>query len=308
MIMRYEYLKHYPNVFLKMTGLRINEFGVLVDDLLPQFVQTEYERLSRPNRQREMGGGRNAELAGRDQVLLTVLWLRVYPTHEVLGYLFGVSDSTVSRIIQRVLPLLEQAGRDTMRMPDPGRKRRRSLDELLRDTPDLAVVIDSFEQKVQRPKNPDERDGFYSGKKKTHTLKNQVAVDEQTGAIVDISESVAGPIADINLLEQSGLMKRLPDGVGGIGDLAYVGIDKLHPQALGASPRRKPRGKPRPPEDVAYNTAFSRRRIIVENTIGRLRRYQCLTQTDRQHRKQHTARVCAVAGLVNRQLACRMPV
>jgi hypothetical protein len=306
--MRYEYLKHYPNVFLKMTGLRINEFGVLVDDLLPQFVQTEYERLSRPNRQREMGGGRNAELAGRDQVLLTVLWLRVYPTHEVLGYLFGVSDSTVSRIIQRVLPLLEQAGRDTMRMPDPGRKRRRSLDELLRDTPDLAVVIDSFEQKVQRPKNPDERDGFYSGKKKTHTLKNQVAVDEQTGAIVDISESVAGPIADINLLEQSGLMKRLPDGVGGIGDLAYVGIDKLHPQALGASPRRKPRGKPRPPEDVAYNTAFSRRRIIVENTIGRLRRYQCLTQTDRQHRKQHTARVCAVAGLVNRQLACRMPV
>jgi hypothetical protein len=306
--MRYEYLKHYPNVFLKMTGLRINEFGVLVDDLLPQFVQTEYERLSRPNRQREMGGGRNAELAGRDQVLLTVLWLRVYPTHEVLGYLFGVSDSTVSRIIQRVLPLLEQAGRDTMRMPDPGRKRRRSLDELLRDTPDLAVVIDSFEQKVQRPKNPDERDGFYSGKKKTHTLKNQVAVDEQTGAIVDISESVAGPIADINLLEQSGLMKRLPDGVGGIGDLAYVGIDKLHPQALGARPRRKPRGKPRPPEDVAYNTAFSRRRIIVENTIGRLRRYQCLTQTDRQHRKQHTARVCAVAGLVNRQLACRMPV
>lgn len=308
MIMRYEHLKHYPNVFLKMTGLRINEFGVLVDDLLPQFVQTEYERLSRPNRQREMGGGRNAELAGRDQVLLTVLWLRVYPTHEVLGYLFGVSDSTVSRIIQRVLPLLEQAGRDTMRMPDPGRKRRRSLDELLRDTPDLAVVIDSFEQKVQRPKNPDERDGFYSGKKKTHTLKNQVAVDEQTGAIVDISESVAGPIADINLLEQSGLMKRLPDGVGGIGDLAYVGIDKLHPQALGASPRRKPRGKPRPPEDVAYNTAFSRRRIIVENTIGRLRRYQCLTQTDRQHRKHHTARVCAVAGLVNRQLACRMPV
>ena len=102
-------------------------------------------------------------------------------------------------------------------------------------------------------------------------------------------------------------MKRLPDGVGGIGDLAYVGIEKLHPQGLGASPRRKPRGKPRPPEDVAYNTAFSCRRIIVENTIGRLRRYQTLTQTDRQHRQNHAVRVRAVSGLVNRQLAHRMP-
>lgn len=236
-----------------------------------------------------------------------MVWLRVYPTHEVLGYLFGISDSTVSRIIQRVLPLLEQAGRDTMRMPDPGRKRRRSLDELLHDTPELAVVIDTFEQKIQRPKDPNERDTFYSGKKKTHTLKSQIAVDEDTGAVVDVSDSVPGPTADIKVLEQSGLLKRLPEGVGGIGDLAYMGIDKLHPQGLGAAPRRKPRGQPRPPEDVAYNSAFSRRRIIVENTIGRFRRFLSLTQTDRQHRQNHSARVRAVAGLVNRQLAHRMP-
>lgn len=305
--MRYIHLKQHPNVLLKMTGLRINEFDMLVDDLLPELADAEYDRLNRVDRQREMGGGRNPKLDGRDQLLLTVVWLRVYPTHEVLGYLFGVSDSTVSRIINRVLPVLEQAGRDGMRMPDPGRKRRRSLDQLLHDTPDLAVVIDSFEQKVQRPKDPDERDEFYSGKKKTHTLKNQVAVDEETGTVVDVSESVPGPTADINLLKQSRLMERLPEGVGGIGDLAYVGIDKLHPQGLGGSPRRKPPGQPRPPNDVAYNTAFSRRRIIVENTIGRLRRYQSLTQTDRQHRQNHGARVSAVAGLVNRQLTHRLP-
>jgi hypothetical protein len=305
--MRYEHLKWHKTVFLKMTGLRIGEFDTLVDELLPDFVEAEQARLSRPNRQRQIGGGRDAKLAGRDQLLLTIVWLRVYPTHEVLGYLFGVSDSTVSRLIARVLPILEQSGRDTMRMPDPGRKRRRSLDALLSETPELAVVIDSFEQKVQRPKDPDDRDGFYSGKKKTHTLKSQVAVDEDSGAIVDVSDSVPGPTADITLLEQSGLMKRLPEGVGGIGDLAYVGIENLHPKGLAASPRRKPRGKPRPPEDVTYNTAFSRRRIIVENTIGRLRRYQSLNQTDRQHRQNHAARVRAVAGLVNRQLAHRMP-
>jgi hypothetical protein len=73
-------------------------------------------------------------------------------------------------------------------------------------------------------------------------------IDEDSGAIVDISESVQGPTADINRLEQSGLMEKLPENIGGIGDLAYVSLYKLHPQGLGASPRRKPHRKPRPPE------------------------------------------------------------
>ena len=169
--MRYPYLTQYPAVFLKMTGLQVAEFDALVREVLPTFVASEMQRLQRPNRRRAVGGGRTPELDGGDQLLLTVVWLRGYPTHEGLGYLFAVSDSTVSRIIQRVLPLLEQAGRATMRMPDPGRKRRRSLDDLLSETPEFAAVIDSFEQQVQRPKDPHERDGFYSGKKRPTPLR-----------------------------------------------------------------------------------------------------------------------------------------
>jgi DDE superfamily endonuclease/Helix-turn-helix of DDE superfamily endonuclease len=306
MIMRYRTLSQHPAVFLKMTGLRRGEFDQLVADVLPRFLEAERKRLERPDRRRALGGGRHSALNERDQLLLTVVWLRQYPTHEVLGYLFGVHPPTVGRYLEHVLPLLEQAGRDTMRMPDPGRKRRRSLDRLLADTPELAVVIDSFEQKIQRPKDKTKRDAYYSGKKKTHTLKSQVAVDEETGAIADVSESVPGPTADLKLLEQSRLLERLPEGVGGLGDSAYQGIAKLHP--LCASPRKKPWGKdkPRPPEDIRYNHAFSCRRIVVENTINRLRRYQCLTQTDRQHRQNHSPRVSAVAGLVNRQLTHRM--
>jgi hypothetical protein len=307
MIMRYGSLSQHPTVFLKMTGLRRSEFDQLVTDMRPRFREAERKRLERADGKREPGGGRQTALNERDQLLLTVVWLRQYPIHEVLGYLFGVQPPTVGRYLAHWLPLLEQAGRDTMRMPDPGRKRRRGLDSLLADTPELAVVIDSFEQKIQRPKDKAKRDSYYSGKKKTHTLKSQVAVDENTGAIVDVSESVPGPTADLKLLEQSRLLERLPKGVGGLADSAYQGIAKLHP--LCASPRKKPWGKnkPRPPEDILYNHAFSCRRIVVENSINRLRRYQCLTQTDRQHRKNHTSRVCAVAGLVNRQLAYRMP-
>ncbi len=302
--MRYAHLSQYPNVFLAMTGLRVAEYDAWLREVLPLYRQAEQARLARPNRQREPGGGRDATLAERDQILLTVVWLRQYPVHAVLAYLFGTSSPAVSRYLAHGLPVLEQAGKDTMRMPDPGRKRRRSLDALLKDIPELVVVIDSFEQKVQRPADRAARDALYSGKKKTHTLKSQVTVDEATGEIVDVSDSVPGPRADVKLAEQSRVLERLPDGVGAVADCGYQGIHDLHPLAY--SPRKKPRGKDRPVEDVAYNTALARRRIIVENTLNRARRYQSITQADRDHRRHHAARVRAVAGLVNLQLRSRL--
>ena len=302
--MKYVHLSQYPKVFKSMTGLQVAEYDEWLESVLPVYRQAEQTRLERADRQRALGGGRDASLSESDQILLTVIWLRQYPVHEVLAYLFGVSAAAVSRYLAHVLPVLEQAGKDTMRMPDPGRQRRRQLDALLKEIPELVVVIDSFEQKVQRPAEPTTRDALYSGKKKMHTLKSQVTVNEDTGEIVDVSDSVPGPCADVKLIEQSGVLRRLPEGVGGIGDCGYQGIHDLHPLAF--SPRKKPRGKPRPADDIAYNTAFSRRRIIVENTLNRARRYQCLTHTDREHRRHHATRVRAVAGLVNHQIRSRL--
>src|SRR5262249_61098600 len=128
---------------------------------------------------------------------------RQHPTSEVLGFLFPVSDSPASRILGRLVPLLEASGKDTMRIPDPGRKHRKELDALLKETPELAVIIDTFEQRVQRCKDRKQADAHFSGKKKQHTLKPQVAVDEHDGTVCDVSESVVGPTADLTLLKQS---------------------------------------------------------------------------------------------------------
>jgi len=306
MILRYGSVSRHPGVFAAMTGLRVAEFDALAADLLPAHQAAEQARRDRPGRRRAIGAGHPFALPPRDHLLLAVVWLRQYPTYEVLGYLFGVSDTTVWRTVRGWLPLLEAAGRATMRRPDPGRGRRRDLEALLADTPALAVLVDTFEQRVQRPRERAAADGYYSGKKKQHTLKSQLAVDERTGQIVDVADSVPGPTADITLLKESRLLERLPDGVGALGDLAYVGIAAAHPQGLGATPRRKPRGRDRPAEDIAYNQAFARRRIAVEHTIGRVRRYQALSQMDRHHRHGHTGRVRAVAGLANRQISHRL--
>ena len=300
MIARLDNLQKHPSVFRHLTGITVAVFDALAARVVPAVEAAHRQTLDRPDRQRAIGGGDDFDLPVLDQVLLTIVWLRQYPTQEVLGFLFGVSDSTAKRAVDRCLPVLEQAGQETMRWPDPGRGRRKKLPALLAETPGLAVVIDTFEQRTQRPQR--RQRAYYSGKKKAHTLKSQVAVDEESGRIVDVSDSVPGPWADLKLLKKSRLLKRLPKGVGGIGDLAYVGIGELHPEGLGASPRRKPRGRERPPADRRYNRAFSRRRIIVEHGIGRLRRFGAVSQVNRHRRRGHAMRVLAIAGLVNRML------
>jgi hypothetical protein len=300
MILRREHLGKYPSVFRSMTGLTVEAFDRLLPELLQAFHADRRRRLDRPGRRRAIGGGDDFDLPVADQLLLTVVWLRQYPTQECLGYLFGVSDSTALRAVRRCLPLLEAAGKDTMRLPDPGRGKRRDLPALLKGTPELAVIVDTFEQRTQRPQR--RQRAYYSGKKKAHTLKSQVAIDED-GRVVDVGASRPGPWADLKVLRRSGLAGRLARaGVGVLGDLAYVGVDGLVGGLRGATPRRKPRGQGRPPEDRRYNRAFARRRIKVEHAIGRLRRFQALAQVNRHGRRGHEGRVRAVAGLVNRML------
>jgi hypothetical protein len=185
-------------------------------------------------------------LAAVEQLLVAVIWLRTYPAQLVLGFLFGVSGVTAGRLLGRWVPVLGQAGRTTMRLPDPGKKRHRTLDALLADTPELAVIIETFEQPVRRPQTRAEADGYYSGKMKRHTLKSQVAIDKHTGTIADVAVSVPGPTAYPTVLKDSGLMQRSPGGVGGLGDLAHIGLVPLHPAGLAATPRRKPRNQPPP--------------------------------------------------------------
>jgi DDE superfamily endonuclease len=298
MIARLDNLRKHPVVFGHLTGLTVAVFDELAARVVPAVEAAHRNKLDRPDRRRAVGGGDHFDLTTADQLLLTVIWLRQYPTNEVLGFLFGVSDSTASRVRTRCVPLLERAGKDTMRMPDPGAPHRRRLPALLKDTPGLAVVIDSFERRTRRPKR--RQRAYDSGKKKAHTLKSQVAVDEHSGRFVDVSDSVPGRWADIGLPRRSRPPRRSPAGVGGIGDLGYTGIRDLHPS--GACPRRKPRGQPRPPEDVRYNRAFSRRRIVVEHGPARLRRFRAVTDVNRHRREGHAARVRACAGLVNRML------
>lgn len=301
MIGRAVWLTPHPAVFRALTGISVAAYRQIAEEVAGPYAAAEQRRLARPDRQRAGGGGRRFTLALADQVLLTIVWLRQYPTFPVLGDLFGLDDRPAARLVARVLPRLEAAGRDGLRLPDPGPYRRRDRPQLLQNTPGVLLLVDTFAPRVPRPADPAEQRAWYSGKKQAHTIKSQVTVEEETGRIVDVAESVPGPTAAITTLKESGWSARVPPDAGLLGDAASQGLGPL--RAAGSSPRKKPKGQPRPEEDRADHREIARRRVKAEHTIGRLRRFEALTARDRQHRAGHTARVRAVAGLVHRQRA-----
>jgi hypothetical protein len=140
MIMRYQILRQFPEVFVKLTGLGLREFEQLLAEVTPRYHEAQRRRRARPDRQRAIGGGDHMDLNVADQLLLTLIYRHHYPRQEVMGHFFDISQPTVWRCIDRMTPILEQVQCASVQ-PDPGRKQRQTMGELLDNIPELIGVI-----------------------------------------------------------------------------------------------------------------------------------------------------------------------
>jgi hypothetical protein len=61
---------------------------------------------------------------------------------------------------------------------------------------EFELVVDSYEQPRQRPKDYKEQKKYYSGKQKRHTLKNQIVVMPSGQEIVDVVVGKTGATVD----------------------------------------------------------------------------------------------------------------
>ena len=129
---------------------------------------------------------------------MTLLWLRVYPTYEVLGFFFGLHKRNAQLNILAALTVLDALSDFPFDRPGPDKKKARTAAEVMAAFPAVRVLIDAKEQRINKPQGEERQKPYYSGKKKTHTIKTQVVVNTR-GQIEAISASnsfsVPGPCA-----------------------------------------------------------------------------------------------------------------
>lgn len=299
-------LRSRPARFCSLTGLSLEQFDQLLLEVTPRYAAAEARRLSRPNRQRRIGAGRKFSRPPSERLLLVLVWLRVYAPYEVLGALFEVDKGTVCHWLQAWLPLLRETTAVDLQWPDPDRPKRDFAD-LLRDFPAVEAIIDATEQRIRRPKDPQgtppEARGttqrpYYSGKKRAHVLKTQVAMTLD-GYLGEVSETVAGSVNDLTLLRQSATLDRVRGGT--MLDSGYQGIQKDRPEQLLYQAHRASRGHPLTPEQKAENRRLGRYRVRIEHALARLKIYQVLAAVYRHGREIYHDVFCVVAALTNRR-------
>ena len=107
----YERLSKRPQAAPNLIGMNKSEF----DKLFAEFEVAHAERLaglqvtrrkSKP-RQRSVGAGRKHRSALRDRLLMTLFWLRVYTTYEVMGFFYDLNKTNIEDNMKDVLATLE---------------------------------------------------------------------------------------------------------------------------------------------------------------------------------------------------------
>ncbi len=131
------------------------------------------------------------------------------------------------------------------------------------------------EQQIPRPVDKNRRKIFYSGKKKRHTIKNQITVNNR-GYILHKVGYKKGRKHDYDVYKKN--HPDIPKQVIIVVDLGYLGVETDFPEQLSALPYKKKRNQFLSDDEKEYNKNHSKKRIIVEHTISRLKKYRIMSE------------------------------
>lgn len=265
----YNKLIRKPRVFKRLTGVSVNQFEHMTHKLEPFWS----ERRSNFDK-----GGRKHKLDGvKNHLLAMLIYYRTYITYEFLGFLFGVDETTVLRAVARI----EKIAIKVLHI---------KKDKQISKEETELLIIDATEQQIQRPKKGQK--GYYSGKKKKHTVKTQVIVSKK-GKILSISKTHKGKKHDYNIYKK----KPIRNDIDKIFDSGYQGVQNDDSKAK--IPKKKPKGGKLTDEEKKANRKLSKVRIIVENIIGDIKTFKIFSEVYRNRRKNYNLRMNIVAGIVN---------
>jgi hypothetical protein len=299
-LLSYDRLSKKPLLFRCFTGLTVEEFdGIYNKEISKRYCKHEAQRLAkRKERERSMGAGRPFKLDVKNRFLMLLVYYRLYITYTLAGFLFDLDQSSICRDIQKIEPLIRQC------IPIPQKvyrvsKRLQTPEDVEKHFPGFIAFIDCTEQQIPRPENRGRRRMYFSGKKKRHTVKTQIMVNNR-GIIIHKTGHKRGRRHDYHIYKKDHPVT--PNQVVNVFDLGYIGVGKDFPDLKSSLPNRKRGCQNLSREEKEYNQSHARERIVIEHTICLLKKYRIMGDIFRNSLKKYDKVSHIVSGLVNYRL------
>lgn len=301
-MLSFNLLKGKPKVFKSLTGHSLDEFYQILDSFDKAYDDFILEKRAFLERKRAVGGGRKAVLSTtEDRLLFILFYFKIYPIQEVMGFFFSMGQAQANEWIHRLSPVLQKALGYELLLPE---RKAHNLKQVLSHCPSLEFVIDASERPIQRPKDSERQKECYSGKKKRHTVKNNLITNFNTKRVEYLSGTYEGKKHDKKICDEEEY--EFPVGTTLLKDTGYQGYEPENVFTL--QPKKKPRNKELSENDKMMNKIISSLRITVEHVIGSVKVCRIVKDIFRNTKEDFNDLTMEIAcGLHNLKVSHRNP-
>ena len=261
------------------TGLpTYNHFKWVYDEVSPAAETMQYWKGintgdTRSNQNLKRGPTRVLSL--QNELLLTLMKLKLNLTEDYIAYLFKVSTSLVSAVISTWIPLLAKELSGLLYWP--------SRQEIAQCYPQcfnrwsgITAILDCFENPTEKPSDVSANTQIFSSYKNRPTVKFLLACTPG-GSVSFISPPAGGNMSDKEMVIQCKIPEKFSPGDKCMadkgfriaGELLERGVELILPPFVKG-------GKPFTEKENIENKAITHARIHVERVIGRVRDYAYL--------------------------------
>jgi len=191
----YEITSPNPTEFLSMTSYSLPEFEALLPPFEDELLKSK-KTLEGKKRKRKYSHYSNSPLpSSADQLFFILVYQKQYPLQSMQGILLGLSQPKANAWIHFLSPILKAT------LATQGAVPLRSMEDVEREDVEREDVEieeegriflhDGTKRPIQRPKEEEKQQEFYSGKKKGHTVKNNI-LSNHNCEVIYLTDTVAG--------------------------------------------------------------------------------------------------------------------
>jgi hypothetical protein len=229
-------------------------------------------------------------------LFFTLIYLKNNPLQEYHGASFGMSQEVVSVMINKGLKALQRTLTKMGFRPcrDGGyfenfRSKGTDNDDDGEDSNHF--YVDASDTHINRPREKEEQKSQYSGKHKTHGIKNTFVSDEKA-KILYLGPTTKGSVHDKKMVDEEAI--KFPKQSYLFFDLGYLGF--LPKDAIIFMPHKKPKNEELTKEQKFENYLISGVRITVEHTIGGVKRCRIMLERMRIYAREKRDRVIEICN------------
>ena len=242
---------------------------------------------------------RTTKLDALNQLLLTLMKLKLDLNERDIAVRFGISTATVSRYFITWICFLYKHLTELDWFPSPQQIRGTMPAIFQVKYPTTVCIIDASELFIETPSDLFLQSTSWSSYKHHNTCKYLVSCTPN-GAVSFISPLYLGSISDPELTQTSGFLDKLQPGVSVMADRGFTIKDMLN--NIGADLNLPPFLEDRkqfPAREVKEGRSIATLRIHVERAIGRMKQYKILSGIIRLKMARVANQIVTVVGYIS---------